>query len=95
MAANAFYVWLVFQRHDKAAAGDWAGFARMERRQHKIGALVLGAILTALAAGLVHDTGASQRRPVSPVDAVFRSSAPQHGHTPSRRARRCPPGSVE
>jgi len=59
MAANAYCVWLVFQRRDKAAAGDWVGFARLDRQQHKIGALVLGAILAALAAGLVHGADVS------------------------------------
>jgi uncharacterized membrane protein len=52
VAANAYCVWLVFRRFAHASAGNWEAFARADYLQHKVGAIVLVGILTALGIGL-------------------------------------------
>jgi hypothetical protein len=49
---NVYCVWLVFRRLSHALAGDWAAFSRVDRLQHKFGAIVLAGILAALGIGL-------------------------------------------
>lgn len=51
-AANVYCVVLVLRRAAAAGAGRWDEFARLDRRQHKFGALVLLGILAALAIGI-------------------------------------------
>lgn len=53
LVANAYCVWLVFRRLGHARAGAWDAFARIDHRQHKVGALVLLGIVGALGCGLV------------------------------------------
>ena len=50
--ANVYCVYLVFKREHLAQQGDWQAFEKVDRLQHKIGALVLVGILGALVLGL-------------------------------------------
>ena len=52
IAANVYCVWLVFKRQAYASTGDWTAFEKADHLQHKIGAVVLVAILAALCMGL-------------------------------------------
>ena len=52
IAANAYCVYLVFKRKAAAHAGEWDEFDRLDHLQHKVGAIVLVGLLTALGAGL-------------------------------------------
>lgn len=52
LAANLFCVHLVFKRHLLARQGHWHAFAKVDRLQHKVGAVVLLGILGALALGM-------------------------------------------
>lgn len=49
--SNAVCVWLVFARANAAHAGNWARFDRLDHVQHKLGAVVLLAMLGALGVG--------------------------------------------
>jgi len=49
---NLYCIWLVKVRLDHAEAGDWAGFERVDRRQHQFGAVVLLGLLGAVGLGL-------------------------------------------
>lgn len=51
MAANVFCVGLVFKRYAAASANNWDVFARLDRLQHKVGAVVLIGILGAMSVG--------------------------------------------
>ena len=57
IAANGYCVWLVFRRARAAEAGDWDTFAALDQLQHKLGAVVLLGILTALGIGIYLFTG--------------------------------------
>lgn len=50
--ANAYCVHLVFKRHRLAVNGLWSAFEKTDHLQHKIGAVVLIAMLVALGIGL-------------------------------------------
>ena len=52
IATNAVCVALVFKRHALAHASNWAEFERVDHLQHKLGAVVLLALLGALGIGL-------------------------------------------
>lgn len=52
IAANAGCVWLVVRRLAAARAGDFARWQRLDHWQHKLGAVVLVALLAALAIGV-------------------------------------------
>jgi uncharacterized membrane protein len=52
IAANAYCVLLVFKRQAHASAGQWESFAQVDHLQHKVGAVVLIAILAALGIGV-------------------------------------------
>jgi len=52
IVANAVCVYLVFKRHALAQAGQWEAFERIDHWQHKLGAVVLLAMLAALVIGL-------------------------------------------
>ena len=54
IAANLHCVWLVFRRATAARSGCWDEFARLDHLQHKFGAVVLLAIVTALGLGGYH-----------------------------------------
>jgi hypothetical protein len=49
---NLYCIWLVRIRLDHAEAGDWAGFGRVDCRQHRFGALVLLGLLGAAGLGI-------------------------------------------
>ena len=51
IAANLYCVWLVFKRRDAASSGNWQRFESLDHVQHRVGAVVLVAVLTALLAG--------------------------------------------
>ncbi len=51
LAANAFCVVLVRIRLGQAERKDWAGFAKTDRLQHQVGAVVLLALLLAMTLG--------------------------------------------
>lgn len=51
--ANAVCVGLVFARAQAARAGDWERFDRLDSLQHKLGAVVLLAIVAAAGIGLM------------------------------------------
>ena len=53
IVANLYCVYLVFRRAAAAEAGESASFQRYDRLQHRIGGVVLVAILGALALGLM------------------------------------------
>lgn len=50
--ANVYCVWLVMQRATAAKEGAWDRFSRLDHKQHRYGAVVLGAIVLALAIGI-------------------------------------------
>jgi uncharacterized membrane protein len=52
VTANAYCVWVVFRRLAHAHVGNWSAFERVDKTQHKIGAVVLVGILIALAIGI-------------------------------------------
>lgn len=52
IAANVYCVWLVFRRARAAESGDWETFTALDHLQHKLGAVVLLGILTALGIGI-------------------------------------------
>jgi uncharacterized membrane protein len=52
IAANAYCVWLVFRRAKAAQSGQWQVFSHLDHLQHKIGAIVLLGILSALGIGV-------------------------------------------
>lgn len=52
IAANAACVWLVVRRLAAARAGDFDTWQRLDHRQHKLGAVVLLALLIALGIGV-------------------------------------------
>ncbi len=52
VAANIFCVRLVFRRLEEARAGNWPAFARVDRRQHRVGAVVLLGLVAALVMGV-------------------------------------------
>lgn len=52
IATNVICVALVFKRHAFAQAGKWAEFEGIDHLQHKLGAVVLVALLAALGVGL-------------------------------------------
>ena len=52
IAANAWCVWLVFARRAAAHAERWDDFDRLNDVQHKVGAVVLLGLLTAIVAGV-------------------------------------------
>jgi uncharacterized membrane protein len=58
IAANIYCVSLVFRRAKAAAAGDWESFSHLDHLQHKVGAVVLAAILIALSVGVYLYAGA-------------------------------------
>ncbi len=58
IATNVYCVWLVFRRSAHASAGNWEAFAKVDRLQHKFGAIVLVALLLALGIGLHRHAGA-------------------------------------
>lgn len=51
IAANAYCVRLVFRRQAHALSGNWAAFENADHLQHKVGAVVLIALLVALCIG--------------------------------------------
>lgn len=51
IAANLYCVFLVFKRRDAAHASQWNEFDRLDRLQHKVGAVVLLGLLIAIVAG--------------------------------------------
>ncbi|MEJ6004553.1 hypothetical protein WG899_03265 [Paucibacter sp. AS339] len=51
IAANLFCVGLVWRRLKQAEIGDAAGFARTDHLQHRVGAVVLLALLAAMGVG--------------------------------------------
>ncbi len=53
ICANAHCVWLVFKRRDAAHPGNWADFDHMDHQQHKVGAIVLLGLTTAIVAGVL------------------------------------------
>jgi hypothetical protein len=53
VAANIYCLLLVLRRRRLALAGDWSGFERADHLQHKVGAVVLVAVVAAMAAGLL------------------------------------------
>lgn len=53
IAANIVCVYLVHARAQAARSAHWQDFDRLDRMQHRIGALVLLGILVALAAGVM------------------------------------------
>lgn len=53
IAANVYCVWLVLRRAKAAHDGRWDDFARIDRQQHRYGAVVLVAMLVAIVLGLV------------------------------------------
>ena len=52
IATNIYCVWLVFRRARAAHSDQQAEFARLDHLQHKFGAIVLLALVTALAIGV-------------------------------------------
>jgi hypothetical protein len=52
IATNIYCVWLVFRRAQAAQSDQQAEFTRLDHLQHKFGAVVLLAIVTALAIGI-------------------------------------------
>lgn len=52
IAANVYCVWLVFRRASAASAGRREEFAHLDHWQHKVGAMVLFAIVVALSIGI-------------------------------------------
>lgn len=58
IVANAYCVWLVFERKRAASSDNWAHFEALDHQQHKYGAIVLLGVLVALAAGIWGRTGA-------------------------------------
>lgn len=53
VAANIVCVGEVFRRAAHAKAGDWDGFSRADKAQHRFGAVVLAALVAALALGIL------------------------------------------
>jgi len=54
IAINAYCVRLVFRRAAAAGSDHWPEFARLDRLQHRAGAVVLLAIVAALGLGIWH-----------------------------------------
>lgn len=52
MVANLYCVGLVTWRHRAAVAGRWSEFDQLDNKQHKVGAVVLLAMLLAFCAGI-------------------------------------------
>ncbi len=52
VAANLYCAALVLRRCKAAETGDWPAFDRLDRSQHRIGAVVLLGLLASLALGL-------------------------------------------
>ncbi len=52
VATNLYCVWLVFRRVTAARSAQWAEFKRLDHLQHKLGTIVLLALVAALAIGI-------------------------------------------
>jgi hypothetical protein len=52
LCTNAYCVWIVYERGAAAEEGRWDAFTRLDRLQHRYGAVVLAAVVIALLIGV-------------------------------------------